>query len=259
MLGKVLKYDIKAMGKVLSMIYAADICVAIVSKLAWFLATKMAAIQFLAIFIDMFFIFLMLATILFTLVISVKHFYTNMLRDEGYLTHTLPVKKSTLVNSKIIASFIFFVISILVIVISVAIAHYDVLNMFINAVTTQLAAISFPALPFLCVLIAIAYLIALLLCYTAMSIANLHNSNKLVFSAVYAIGLYMVSQIINVIALVTFILVNKLSFNANSLSILDQTSLVIKIFSVFGCIMAITIVVYYIVVNRIMNKRLNLE
>ncbi|MBQ8000068.1 MAG: hypothetical protein IJ298_02485 [Ruminococcus sp.] len=48
---------------------------------------------------------------LFTTILIVVRYYKHFFTDEGYLTFTLPVRKTTLLNSKIATSFVFSVMS----------------------------------------------------------------------------------------------------------------------------------------------------
>lgn len=110
MLKKILKYDLKFIFKYWSL--AAVIC-ALVSVLCGFCVTVLTTERDMpyvvtttassAVFLT-YIVFLAVAIITFILIFI--RFYRNFFSDEGYLTFTLPVKRSTLLNSKIITSLI---------------------------------------------------------------------------------------------------------------------------------------------------------
>ncbi len=56
--------------------------------------------------IEIFFFVLMLTMIVLTISFSIESFRKSMIKDEGYLTHTLPVKTSSLLLSKMLTSYI---------------------------------------------------------------------------------------------------------------------------------------------------------
>jgi len=67
-----------------------------------------------------------------TIVFVYSRFYKNFFTDEGYLTFTLPVKRSQLLNSKLIASMMASGLTSLVIILDVAIAIFIGLNKYIE-------------------------------------------------------------------------------------------------------------------------------
>ena len=122
MLGKLLKYDLKWIYKPLVVFYSLALFFACVTKVLE---------QF-----DNSFIFMIITRICSGIVISMlinilinnfmgicSRFIRNMYKDESYLTHTLPVSKSTLYISKILAAIITMLTSTIVIIICVAICY----------------------------------------------------------------------------------------------------------------------------------------
>ncbi|MBR2043326.1 MAG: hypothetical protein IJ946_03200 [Clostridia bacterium] len=73
--------------------------------------------------------FSVMAILILTSVLVAVRFYINFFSDEGYLTFTLPVKRSTLLFSKILSGFVFYALTALVVVVSLA-----VIGLFVPAV-----------------------------------------------------------------------------------------------------------------------------
>lgn len=67
------------------------------------------------------FIIFMIVYCIITQVIVVVNFYQSMITDSGYLTHTLPVRKSTLLLSKYISGFIILALAGLTVIVSMII------------------------------------------------------------------------------------------------------------------------------------------
>ena len=122
MLGKLLKYDLKWIYKPLMFFYILALFFAVLTKLIK---------QF-----DNSLIFFVIGQICSGIVISMlinilinnfmrvwSRFIRNIYKDESYLTHTLPVKKSTVYTSKILTAIITMVTSVMVILICLAICY----------------------------------------------------------------------------------------------------------------------------------------
>ncbi len=123
MLAKLLKYDLKYMIKNMSVFYILAIFFAIVTRiLNLFDNTVMIAILS---GISSGCMYSMMASILInTMLRSWIRFSDSIYKDEAYLTHTLPVTKNDIYNSKFIQTLIFFIIGFLVIILSIFVAFY---------------------------------------------------------------------------------------------------------------------------------------
>ncbi len=104
MLKKLLKYDLKDMYKFLSVFYILSIVFAISTRVL--LGLKQTVIISIISQISMGFMFSMLASSLInTLMRNWVRFKDTLYKDESYLTHTLPVTKMQIYESKFILSF----------------------------------------------------------------------------------------------------------------------------------------------------------
>ncbi|MEG0375506.1 MAG: hypothetical protein RR547_07335 [Raoultibacter sp.] len=130
MLGKLLKYDMKALSRVLIPVHCAALVAGIGAIICFggmfavsngyrdFSSPSSGSETALLITCVMtgvfclFALFMASATTLFTLI---YRFYKNLFSDEGYLTLTLPVSASMHVASKVIAGMIWFFVDILVV------------------------------------------------------------------------------------------------------------------------------------------------
>ena len=108
MLGKLLKYEMKAGLRLLPIVYLGMVSVFLVGLLAK--AIGISQIQFAAA--------LLLAVggvaaVLMTLVLVILRCFKGLFGTEGYLTQTLPVGKGTLLLSKVIAAYVWMLVSVL--------------------------------------------------------------------------------------------------------------------------------------------------
>ena len=142
MLVKLLKYDLKYMLKNMIIFYILTIFFAISTRILF--AIDDSVILKIISQISVGCMFSMMASILInTLMRSWVRFRDSIYKDEAYLTHTLPVTKNDIYNSKLLQTLIFFVISFSVIVIGLFIAYYTkdrwiLLKDFINNFTISI-------------------------------------------------------------------------------------------------------------------------
>ena len=117
MLGKLLKHEFRATGRTMLPVFAAVVVLTVLANFSIRMIENDMGTMLNILFglvIAAFFIWILAATIL-TIVMMVKRFYINYLKDEGYLMHTLPVSVHELVWSKMIVSVVWFLATFLLI------------------------------------------------------------------------------------------------------------------------------------------------
>ena len=118
MLRKLLKYDLRANMKIFLFIWPAIVLFALLERLA-IQADLTPPLS--GIFINLtttLYILAVIAACVFALVISVIRFYSGLLRNEGYLMFTLPVKPWQLVLSKLLTALLTTIVTILLSILS---------------------------------------------------------------------------------------------------------------------------------------------
>jgi len=124
MLRKLIKYDLMADWKKYAVVYASTL---LLSIMTYILEKNMSALQnniFLLIvdhLVSAALICLTIASMVLVFAFAVMRFYKNLVRDEGYLMHTLPVHTWQLIASKLITVYIWSVAAVIVTAISVGI------------------------------------------------------------------------------------------------------------------------------------------
>lgn len=113
MLGKLLKYELKAYIRIFIPIYIAIIAMSFLNRL--FGGSELFQMQFIMTTV---LIGLFVALYVLSIIITIQRFRKNLLGDEGYLMFTLPVKTSSIIISKYLASLIFTILSGLVALLS---------------------------------------------------------------------------------------------------------------------------------------------
>ncbi len=258
MLLKLMKYDLKSILKKMVFYYIVVVGLAILSKvlLLIFENTRFVAIAGLPTVI--FFLSLSLCNTV-TMIISMIRYYKNMLSDEGYLTHTLPVKRNSILLSKLLSTVIAEIISILVMVISVFIFSPKIFILLLDEILT---AIQLLIANYNGTVIYIAFLIILeIIIYSVckvtqvamcLSLGASHNKNKLVMAFVYYIGINFVLQIVGgiLISICAIILASLPSLTIHTFYVVMYIVILLTLLYLVGT---------YLVNYFTLKKRLNLQ
>ena len=115
MLSKLLKQEFRATGRIMLPVLGALLLLSVLGNFSIRMmdqnVTNNAVLRFLFVFLTIVFVLAMFAAMMMTLLLMITRFYRNLLKDEGYLMHTLPVSVHGLVWSKLIVSLVWFVVT----------------------------------------------------------------------------------------------------------------------------------------------------
>lgn len=119
MLGKLLKQELRATGRIMLPVFGALVLLSVLANCSIRLLdlgiTDNAFLRFILVFLVVVFGIAVFGVFFITLWLMISRFYRNLLKDEGYLMHTLPVSVHALVWSKLIASLLWFFATALVV------------------------------------------------------------------------------------------------------------------------------------------------
>lgn len=272
MLTKLIKYEFNAVSRVLVVINLITLgisligCLTFVSPLwefesdyTFFLAMMSVMIYYMAI----------IAISLSSVIYMAIRFYRNLYTDEGYLMHTLPVRPYQLILSKAITAFVWTLITMFMIVFSVCTLIFSAFLKFGWEDLPQIQEI-LRELPEMChdiygmtvsgtcvylmFVLLIGSLCSIFMCYAAVSIGQLFKTHKVLGAVGCYFGFYFIMQICSSLAMMPFYIFSSSSYYYNYMGDYMQTSLLITLLlnSVFT-------VVFYVITEQIMRKKLNLE
>ncbi len=260
MLNKLIKHDLKSLFRTLTPLYLILFLMALFNRVAVFASDKISMLKIPAGFIIAFYFILLIGIPIATFVITIIRYYNNLVKDEGYLMHTLPVKKSNLILSKLISYFIVILTSTIVFILGLLIGcvgvyfEFDALKKFFEAFK-QVDTLFI-------VLMVLSMITALflnqLMVYLSIALGQKHNNNKLLYSFVYGIVIYNVVQIVS-----TVLILLPMIFNSDWFKYLDSDMPPMNILNGFigascGISIIITFVLYYFT-KKTMETKLNLE
>lgn len=213
MLKKLLKYDIENIYKILIVFYCLSIFFAILTRV--FLNIENSFIMNIIGQICSGTTIAMIINILINNIMRLwLRFKNNFYGDESYLTHTLPVKKSTLYLSKFITSIVTLFVSFLVIGISLFIAYYskenietfkNVLLPIVNAYNSSIVKIlvSFLFIFFL------QFANIVQAGFTGLILGHRCNNGKIGFSIITGFATYIGTQVMILVMLFAIALFDK--------------------------------------------------
>lgn len=265
MLAKLLKYDLKNLFKKLLPIFLISLAINVIADIMLMIADKVPALDSIAGIILFFAVLLIVLTPFAAFLFSIEDFNNKLVKDEGYLIHTLPVKKSSIVTSKLLASIITVLASIassFVSLIALTISHIDsykdVLNEISKLIDLAIAETGITFIILIIASIAIGYILNILNIFASISLGQMHNGNKTVFSIVYFIATYYIMQIISSLITLVPMLFNKDLWTQMEMDMPPMTTM--NLFLGISLVLSLVFsIIFYVVSVKILDKKLNLE
>lgn len=267
MFGKLIKYEFKALSSVLLPIFGAMLVMGILAPVFVSLPDITGGRFFIAQILTAIYI-VIYACLLFggglmCLIATVIRFRKNLLGDEGYLMHTLPVKKWQLTASKVIAAVSMQLLGglaaavsgIIFIAMSVRSAFSGIVELF--GLIYYLPDLGmFGALTIIeGILLVLLSLIGLnLMLYASLCVGHSADSHKTLLSVGAFIGFYIISQIISssVFRLAQVLFGDTLEFNTLTFASM-QPSVITAILLYAGYAAA-----YFAITSFFMKRKLNI-
>lgn len=263
MLARLVKYEIKSTARLFVPLYAVLLIFVFLNRFLNPFETLEAAENFnIQIFLRGLsigaYFFLIIAVFVVTLVIIIQRFYRNLLGDEGYLMFTLPVKPWQHITNKLLTAVMWCVLSGVVIVGSFFILFesghiIEFLSFVKDSIKQTFGIVGFVVLP---VLVIAQLTSGIMMMYNAMALGQLFQKNRLLASFGMYCVLYSIQQVIYAICLLLLANTSFLSLIRTGSPTPQGMNMFLGSIAIGGLILA---AVHFIVVNHVLNKRLNLE
>lgn len=261
MLGKLIKHEFNATGRIFLPLYFIILLLSLVNRVLININISSGPLNTLRGFMIAAYALSIAATLVVTFVIMIMRFYKNLLTDEGYLMFTLPVKPSQLISAKLITSLLWNIASIILVVGSLlsmlgTTNNMAILGDFIDLLVMELK-FSFGGSYVLLIVEFIIMMLGslinqILLIYVSIAVGHLFNGHKVLGSFISYIAISTIIQI-----LVTLILLFWARIAGSTLAELEAIPQQVFPFSIIFAL--ICNVIYYYVTNYIFKRKLNLE
>lgn len=270
MLAKLLKYDFKAMFKMFLPLWGVLLVVSAINRL--FSGAGLNAEEGLGLvnsIMVLLYVLLIMAVMVVTTVIIIARFYRGLLKDEGYLMFTIPVRPWQLVASKLISAVVISLLSVLVAVVSVLIiASYQGFFYDLVRIWEVLAAMT-PNANGLAILSVVSVFVGLFCAvsqvYASMALGHLASSHRVGFAVLAFIVLSMIGSTLGtVIGLFGYpdltTSLSSVTAQSNEAQVMAAFSHVLGTALIWGLVLdAVRCVVHLVITNYILSRRLNLE
>lgn len=263
MLGKLLKYDLKWIYKVVGIFYILALVFSIIGRALSYIENSVVFSIVSAIFIGTA-VAMIINCLINCLIRLWVRFIRNCYKDESYLTHTLPVEKKTIYLSKVISALITIFTTSIVIIVCLLICYYSEENLQTLKTMLELAASTYNTtvlnlLLLISTIISMQMLFIVLIGYVGIILGHKSNKYKIIISIIISFALYMLTQAVSLVFIYIFGL-----FNSNVMNLVNTTEIIsidaIKILMYLAILMyAIYIVVYYVIGKKAFQKGVNVE
>ncbi|HCX63687.1 MAG TPA: ABC transporter permease [Eubacteriaceae bacterium] len=263
MLGKLLKYEIKATSRLFLPLYGALLVFSAINRIIdpfrIINASENFNIQtFFSFVLTGIYFALIVGIMALTFVIMIQRFYKSLLGDEGYLMFTLPVSTQKHIVGKLLIAALWIIASIGVTFISVFILSEDIeilpsFSMLFEGIQMTFGNIGFVTIPLFFIMVIAEQV---LMVYAAISLGLLFKRYRLIGSIVMYGVLYTIEQMIN-LGLLMIVGRNVLEhFELSMLPTPATINLYVLGFTVFFAAYG---AVYFLISRYMLTKKLNLE
>lgn len=253
MLGKLIKNEFVQRGKTVCGIYLLVLVASIVENLMYLANEKISndIIENLYTITNIVFLLVFFGGAAMVVLVSFQDYNKRLFKDQGYLTHTLPVKSSTMLFARGVCDLVVCLSMVVVfpVCLSIAISNFDMLKEILNLINEVFLQMSNKeirrAVIALLILMFFLLLYGIWLYYFAYAAGHSFNKNKKLMSVLIYIGSFVVSELL---ASVLLSYIEKID------SIDDVTSVAIG-----GLIFAVYTAICFASTSNICKKHLNLE
>lgn len=209
MLSKLLKYELRASGRILLPVYALLLasagCCSLFYKLAADHPYRTGAASVLMGLLNVAFWIFVVATGAITALLMIYRFYKNYMTDEGYLMFTLPVNRHQLIWAKLLSALIYTAASAVAVTLSILLVLLPIadwsgfwgdLGEFLSSITESLH-FGVPG-PLLLLWIAVLAILTVfsgfLMVYAAIALGHSFSNHKILLSVVFFIAFSLAMQ-----------------------------------------------------------------
>ena len=261
MIAKLMKYDIKNMMRILVYIYAVSIGLSIITRILNIWSDIQVIFWIKEIFAGL--TYSAVASVIINAFAHVlRVLVSSLYKDESYLTHTLPVKKSELILSKYLSGLIVVLCSVAIAFLSLAIVLYspefmDMLGMMIEMVVVGFNMSVSTFITIFAVLVFVQLCAMMSMVFVAVVKGNMYNSKRILKGLLWFVVCYMVTMWVMVLVLLAVFAIqgNVSMFLSEILSQEAFMSMIVVCLVVY----MIASVVFYIIANKLFNKGVNVD
>jgi len=263
MLGKLLKYDLKWVYKLVIIFYILAFIFSVIGRIFGEIENSLVCDIISKICFGTA-ISMVVSSLINSLMRLWARFVRNIYKDEAYLTHTLPVEKREIYASKVISGIVCIFTTMIVAVVCLFICYYSEANMEVIKNLLEVAASTYntTVLKLLLLVVVVIFLevvYVLLTGYVGIILGHKSNTGKMVKSIVIGFVLYFAFQTLTLGLMGIYGLFNPDVMNLiNTTDIININAIKSVMYVGIGIYVVYSIVLYYMG-QRELNKGVNVE
>ena len=271
MLGKLIKHEFKATAKTFALLYVAFITLTLLTKFCVYIPFENQIFHILEILLAILYVIALVGMSLFSFVLVLMRFNTNMLKDQGYLSNTLPVKMWQQITAKVITYAVWVVLSFIAMLVSLAIffagdGSGKVIKSFLNTLADNTELI--PMLVFIVVILIVQIFVNILNCFAALSLGQIFSKHRVAGAVLFYFVLnYALGFLTSLVMVAAQPLIDKIeTLEKASVEVNSFIQVAISVRAPMYAYLAVLLLceillgaIYYVITNFMLTKKLNLE
>jgi hypothetical protein len=270
MLGKLIKHEFKATGRMFLPLYAvALVLTPLLGALSLLMDNKNPALAVVSGFSTVGYVLILTALGIASFVLIFIRFYQSTAKDEGYLLFTLPAKVKDILFSKLLVSAVWEIASVIVIGFSVLLFTYmhnlwsfTSMGKLFDFFSEFLTLKGYGNVQLLVALYIIAMLVSTisgtLQVFASIGLGQTMKNHRVAFSIMYYVLTYMVMQLVSTFALIPFLFTSG-AFDDKNQSASEVVNSQLGLMGISIGLQVLFGVAFFLVANYCYKKKLNLE
>lgn len=261
MLSKLLKNDLKKNIRWMWILFVATIMVACVTRGCKELGENLVFFKILGIFFDSVFYALAVNVILQPFLRNFLNFSKSMYGDESYLTHTIPVTKNQLINSKFLTAIIEITLGFVSLIVSLLIMFYSstlftTLKFLLSSIILGEFSL-FLVLTLFVLLVVVEFLMFIAIIYFSIVIAYRSKEKRVLKTFLITALMSFISLTILSVIMIVVLLVNGVKLSSTTLVLSGSAFISVLVSGIL--VYSAAIVLFYLLTKKELNKGVDVD
>ena len=261
MLGKLLKNDLKKNMRWMWVLFTSTLVVASLTRGCKELGQSLAFFQILGIFFDSVFYALLINSLIQPFLRSFINFTKSLFGDESYLTHTLPVTKNQILNSKYLTAIIEICLSFVCAICSLLIMFasstmFNSLKLFLSTLISGEFSL-FLVLSIFVVLIIVEFIMFISIIFFSIIVAHKSTDKKVLKSFLITAVMSFISITVLAIIMIFVLLISGVDLTSKTLTLSGPILISIVLTGIF--VYSGMAILFYFLAKKELNKGVNVD
>lgn len=264
MLGKLIKWEFRAKSGLFLGMYFFVLTCALISGIVGAINERIGGGLFINTITSMCMIMTLIGVIsMFAviMIVSITRYYDNLVKDEGYLMHTLPVEAWQLHITKLVVPLVWLAVAVVIALLAMAAATRTMFS-FKDIFDALFKSEDASKIVGLIGYVVVAVISSFSVFYLCINLGSLSTTNKGLMSFVAYIVLYIINQVVNTVAIfVTMFMMfaGESDIMAALNSDVPPEGFIEGVFVAAAMVGVIGIIVYNVISVHILKNKVNLE